>query len=110
MTNIKSADGTLAATKRELDLATKALADGGAGNVANLECRLAELQDRMIASPAVSLADVATRLEVIRDLVLTLGPPGYLLHLVEATLADVRHLIADAVWPAEPGEGESRKP
>ena len=81
----------LAETKRELDLALQALATPGAGSIGNLECRVAELQVRLLA-PARSLTDVQARLTLIRDLVAGLGQPGYLLQLVSATLADVERL------------------
>lgn len=83
----------LAETKRELDLALVALATPGAGAIGNLECRVADLQVRLLA-PARSLADIAARLTLIRDLVAGLGQPGYLLQLVNATLADVERLHA----------------
>lgn len=79
-------------TARELAQATRALAEAGEANVANLECRLADLQHRLLQSPARSLADIEARLETIRFLVAGLGPRGFLLDLVEATLADVRAL------------------
>ncbi|MFO1127696.1 MAG: hypothetical protein U1E66_04565 [Rhodospirillales bacterium] len=80
---------------RELDLALAAATEPGAGAIGNLECRIADLQQRFLATPAVSLADVETRLGLIRHLVAGLGPPGYLLHLVDATLADVRRLATE---------------
>ena len=83
--------GSLRQVKRELDLALAAV-ETGAGARATLECRVADLQQRLIATPAALLSDVETRLVLIRDLVADLGPPGYLAHLVEATLADVRAL------------------
>jgi hypothetical protein len=90
-----AAEGSsLRQVKQELDQALAAAADPGAGAIGNLECRVAELQQRLLAAPAASLVDVETRLVLIRDLVAGLGPPGYLLHLVEATLADVRSLAA----------------
>jgi hypothetical protein len=81
----------LADAKRELDHALAALATPGAGAIGNLECRVADLQVRLLA-PARTLADVAVRLALIRDLVAGLGPAGYLLQLVDATLADVERL------------------
>ncbi|MFO1153143.1 MAG: hypothetical protein U1E42_05690 [Rhodospirillales bacterium] len=87
-------DGSLRRVKRELDLALAAAAEPGSGSVGNLECRIADLQQRLIATPAVSLTDVEARLALIRDLVAGLGPAGYLLHLVDATLTDVRALAA----------------
>ena len=82
----------LAETKCQLDLALAALATPGAGAIGNLECRVADLQVRFLSTPARSLADVAARLTLIRDLVAGLGQPGYLLQLVNATLADVERL------------------
>ncbi|MGF1641927.1 MAG: hypothetical protein ACFCUO_13350 [Rhodospirillales bacterium] len=82
--------GSVAATKRELDHALAALADPGAGSVANLECRVSDLQVRLIATPARDLADVEARLELVRRLVTEVAGPGYLLEVVEATLGDVR--------------------
>lgn len=78
---------------KELELATAALQDPGAGARGNLECRVADLQERLLSTPAQDLADVEARLVVIRDLVRQLGT-GYLLDLVTATLADVRTLRA----------------
>ena len=49
---------TVAQTKRELDHAIAALADPGAGAIANLECRVSDLQVRLISTPARDLADV----------------------------------------------------
>ena len=86
---------SLAETKRELDLALAALATPGAGAIGNLECRVADLQVRLLATPARSLADVAARLTLIRDLIAGLGPAGYLLQLVDATLADVERLHSE---------------
>lgn len=87
---------SLADTKRELDHALAALATPGAGAIGNLECRVADLQVRLLSTPARSLVDVAARLALIRDLVAGLGPAGYLLQLVEATLQDVERLRRDA--------------
>jgi hypothetical protein len=84
----------LARIRRELDQALVALATPGAGAVGNLECRVADLQGRLLATPAATLADVETKLLAIRDIVAGLGPAGYLLHLVDATLTDVRALAA----------------
>ena len=49
---------SVAATKRELDHATAALAEPGAGTLANLECRVSDLQVRFISTPARDLADI----------------------------------------------------
>jgi hypothetical protein len=80
---------TLSEVKRDLDAATLALHQPGAGAPANLECRLADVQQRFLTTPATSLADVVLRLEVMADIVRGLGEPGYLLHLIEATREDV---------------------
>lgn len=87
---------SLAETRRELDHALAALATPGAGALGNLECRVADLQVRFLATPARSLAEVATRLALIRDLVAGLGQPGYLLQLVDAALADVERLRVES--------------
>lgn len=76
---------------RELRQASAALNEPGAGAAGNLECRVADLQQRFLTTPVRDLADLEARLAVIADLVRPLGR-GYLLHLVEATLADVRTL------------------
>lgn len=80
--------------QRELAHAEAALRQPGSGALGTLECRVADLQQRLLTTPARSLGDVEARLEVIRDLVASLGEPGYLLHLVDATLADLRALAA----------------
>jgi ABC-type iron transport system FetAB ATPase subunit len=84
---------TLTATKTELDQATAALTEPGAGAIGSLECRVADLRQRFLATPATDLADLEARLAVIRQLVATLGQ-GYLLDLVTATLDDVRAMRA----------------
>ncbi len=76
---------------KELAQATAALEDPGAGARGNLECRVADLQERLLSTPARDMADVEARLVVIETLVRQLGA-GYLLDLVVATLADVRAL------------------
>jgi hypothetical protein len=81
-------------TKRELDQAAAALRQPGSGSIANLECRLADLQQRFLATPACTLEDVEVRLAAMRDLIAGLGARGYLLDLAEATLADLRALVA----------------
>lgn len=81
---------SVAATKRDLDKASAALDQPGSGNPANLECRVSDLQVRLISTPARSLADIEARLEVIQTMVKSLGPAGYLHNLVNATLNDVR--------------------
>lgn len=88
----KESARTMAETRRELAHALQALTTPGAGAIGNLECRVADLQARFLATPARSLNDVAARLSLIRDLVAGLGPAGYLLQLVDATLADVERL------------------
>lgn len=90
---------SVAATKRDLDKASAALDQPGAGNLANLECRVSDLQVRFISTPARSLADIEARLELIRTMVEAAGPPGYLLNVVDATLADVRGMRAQAEGP-----------
>lgn len=85
-------ENPLAETKRQLDLAVAALQQPGAGTLANLECRVADLQQRLLTAPAATLADVSVRLTVIRQIVSTLGEPGYLLHLVDRVIEDVRTL------------------
>ncbi|MCP5365358.1 MAG: hypothetical protein H6905_09050 [Hyphomicrobiales bacterium] len=78
--------------KRQLDHATDALKASGMGNPANLECRVSDLRDRLLSVPARSLNDLEVRLAVMRDLIAGLGPPGYLAHLVNATLDDVKEM------------------
>lgn len=85
-------ENPLAEVKRLVDQAAAALAQPGAGALPTLECRLADLQDRFLATRARSLADVIVRLEAIREVVLGLGEPGYLLHLVDAAINDLRAL------------------
>jgi len=84
----------LSATKRQLDMAAGALAQPGCGAIANLECRVADLQQHFLATPAATLGDVVVRLEAIREIVVALGEPGYLLHLVDAAIGDVRAIAA----------------
>lgn len=84
----------LSQTKRELDHALAALAAGGSGATGTLECRIASLQQTLLETPATSLDDIEARLQVIRTLVAGLGEPGYLLHLIDATLGDVHALRA----------------
>lgn len=90
------ADDALAGLRRQLANAEAALRTPGAGAIGNLECRVADLQARLLATPARSLADLEARLALIRDVVAGLGPAGYLLNLVDAALADVRGLAAAA--------------
>lgn len=85
---------TVARLERELRKAMATLDEPGAGSRGTLECRVADLQQRVLATPARSLADVEARLLVMRAVAASLGEPGYLLHLIEATLADVRSMDA----------------
>lgn len=86
----KVPEPSVAATKRDLDKASAALDQAGAGALANLECRVSDLQVRFIATPARTLDDIEARLELIRTMVASLGPAGYLLNVVDATLEDIR--------------------
>ena len=81
---------SVAATKRELDRATAALAEPGAGALANLECRVSDLQVRFLSIPSRDLADIEARLQSLREMVVAIGDAGYLLNVVDATLEDVR--------------------
>lgn len=90
---------TIALLRRELSLAQGALVEPGAGAITDLECRVAHLQERMLSTPAQSLADIAARLQVARDIILSLGPRGYLLDLIETCIADLQEPVA-----GEPGE------
>ncbi len=87
-----SSDGgaTVARLEHELRLASAALDESGSGARANLECRVADLQQQVLATPARSLADVEARLSLIRAIAASLGEPGYLVQLIDATIADVR--------------------
>jgi hypothetical protein len=87
-----TARSPLVQTKREMAGVQRALTESGSGAVPTLECRLADLQGRFLSTPATSLGDVVARLEAVREIVVSLGEPGYLLHLVDATLNDVRAL------------------
>jgi hypothetical protein len=89
-------DGAInvASLERELRQAIAALDEPGAGARGNLECRVADLQERILVTPARTLSDVEARLVIMRDIVASLGEPGYLLHLIEANLADVRSMAA----------------
>jgi hypothetical protein len=75
-----------------MQAARAAVAAPGCGAIGSLECRLADVEQRFLATPARTMGDLEARLVAIRDLVAGLGPRGYLLDLVEATLADVRAL------------------
>ena len=81
---------SVAATKRELDRATAALDEPGAGALANLECRVSDLQVRFLSIPSRDLADIEARLQSLREMVVAIGDAGYLLNVVDATLEDVR--------------------
>lgn len=88
---------TVARLEHELRLASADLNEPGSGARANLECRVADLQQRVLATPARSLSDVEARLCLIRDIAGSLGEPGYLVQLIDATIADVRAMqSADA--------------
>jgi hypothetical protein len=89
----------IARISNELQLAQQALREPGAGALGNLECRVADLQGRLLATRARTLADVAARLEVAAALVASLGPRGYLLDLIEASIADLRAMAEAAVPP-----------
>jgi hypothetical protein len=84
----------LAATQRALEATLAALDTAGSAERPNLECRIASLQDQALVTRARDLDDVEVRLRAIRVLVVGLGEPGLLLHLVDAALADVRSLKA----------------
>ena len=84
----------IARLARELNFAQQALDEPRAGATGNLECRVADLQERLISTPARSLDDIAARLEVARGIALSLGPRGYLLNLIEACIGDL-HTLAD---------------
>jgi hypothetical protein len=86
---------SVSSTKRELDHATAALAEPGAGALANLECRVSDLQVRFISTPARDLADIEARLQLIREMVAALGSAGYLLNVVDATLENIRAMRAE---------------
>jgi hypothetical protein len=79
----------LSQTGRELGHALAALAAGGSGALGTLECRVASLQQDLLAMPATTLADIEARLQVMRALIASLGEPGYLLQLIDATLRDL---------------------
>lgn len=91
--------------QRELSQTERAVHDAGAGTgaIGTLECRLADLQGRLLTTGARSLDDVVAKLEVARSLVEGLGPRGYLLDLIDAILADVCALRSeDAPLPPAP--------
>ncbi len=93
--------------QRELSQTERAVHDAGAGAgagaIGTLECRLADLQGRLLTTGARTLDDVVAKLEVARSLVEGLGPRGYLLDLIDAILADVCALRSeDAPLPPAP--------
>lgn len=77
----------------ELAMAEQALQMPGAGARGNLECRIADLQGRLLTMPAHSPADVAARLQVAAGMIAGLGPRGYLLDLIEACISDLRTML-----------------
>lgn len=81
---------TMSQLRHELAMAEQALQMPGSGARGNLECRIADLQGRLLAMPARSPADVADRLEVAAGMIASIGPRGYLLDLVEACISDLR--------------------
>ncbi|HSO43884.1 MAG TPA: hypothetical protein VLR47_13780 [Rhodospirillales bacterium] len=85
----------LAATQRALEATLTARATAGSAELPNLECRIASLQDRALATRANDLDDLDVRLRAIRVLVVGMGEPGLLLNLVDAALADVDCLKAN---------------
>ena len=84
----------LATTQRVLDATLAALGEAGSAERRNLECRIADLQDRALSTRAQDLDDLEVRLRAIRVLVVGMGEPGLLLNLVDAALADVESLKA----------------
>ncbi|MCU0893939.1 MAG: hypothetical protein MUD06_06370 [Rhodospirillales bacterium] len=95
----------LATTQRDLDATLSALAEAGAAERPNLECRIAGLLDRALAIRANDLSDLEVRLRAIRVLVVGMGEPGLLLNLVDAALADVDALKARSSLSAGPSNG-----
>lgn len=99
-------DGEASAIARlagELNAAQQAVHEPGSGAISNLECRLADLQERLLSTQARSLEDIVVRLEIARNLVGSLGPRGYLFDLIEACITDLRALISpDAATPRRP--------
>jgi len=84
---------------RELAMAEQALQTPGGGARGNLECRVADLQGRLLMMPAHSPTDVAARLQVAAGMIAGLGPRGYLLDLIETCISDLQ---AMATAPGEP--------
>ncbi|HYN40119.1 MAG TPA: hypothetical protein VES39_12795 [Rhodospirillales bacterium] len=93
-----AAGSPIARIGHELALAQQALHEPGAGAMGNLECRVADLQSRLLSTPARTPAEVAARLAVATAIVRSLGPRGYLLDLIEACINDL-HALPDAAWP-----------
>ena len=87
-------DNPIGRIERELRKAMAALDEPYVGARGTLECRVADLQQRVLVTPARSLADVEARLRIIRAVAASLGEPGYLVHLIDATIADVRSMDA----------------
>lgn len=82
----------LAELKREIDHAMNALPKIETSALSNLMCRISDLQSRFLGTEARTLAELEIRLGMIRDIVAGLGEPGFLLHLVDAAVNDVRGL------------------
>jgi hypothetical protein len=87
-------DTPVSRLERELRQAMASLNEPGSGARGTLECRVADLQQRLLVTPARSLADLEARLLVMRTVAASLGEPGYLVHLIDATLADIRSMRA----------------
>lgn len=83
---------SLGELKREIDHAMNALPKIETSALSNLMCRISDLQSRFLGTEARTLADLEIRLGMIRDIVAGLGEPGFLLHLIDAALNDVRLL------------------
>jgi hypothetical protein len=83
---------SLGELKREIDHAMNALPKIETSALSNLMCRISDLQSRFLGTEARTLAELEIRLGMIRDIVAGLGEPGFLLHLVDAAVKDVRVL------------------
>lgn len=83
---------SLGELKREIDHAMSALPRIETSALSNLMCRISDLQARFLGAEARTLAELEIRLGMIRDIVAGLGEPGFLLHLVDAAVNDVRSL------------------
>lgn len=103
----KAEHSPIALLERELSVAQQALREPGAGARSNLECRVASLQEQLLSTPTGSIGDIATRLQVARDIVLSLGPRGYLLDLIEACIADLRKRADEPRPPEVPSPVEN---